>query len=64
MKKTLKMMKNGLSRLHRDDTGATMVEYILLIAAIALPLLGLLYWFRDDLWDFFMGRWEDAKNEN
>jgi Flp pilus assembly pilin Flp len=63
MKRTLKKIANRFRDLHRDDTGATMVEYILLIAAIALPLLGLLYWFRDDLWEFFMGRWEDAKNE-
>ena len=45
----LKALKNKLAALHRDEGGADMVEYILIIAAIGLPLLGVLIWFRKDI---------------
>jgi Flp pilus assembly pilin Flp len=60
-------MKNGLSirktlrALYRDEQGADMVEYILIVAAVALPLLGIILWFRDDLWSWAKGLWETAK---
>ncbi len=38
-----------LKKLHRDEQGADMVEYILMIAAVALPLLGVLIWFWKDI---------------
>jgi Flp pilus assembly pilin Flp len=62
-------MKNGLSlrgtlrALYRDEQGADMVEYILIIAAVALPLLGIILWFRDDLWTWAKGLWENAKSK-
>lgn len=34
-----------LLRLHRDERGAEMVEKLLIVAAISLPLLGVLYFF-------------------
>ena len=34
-----------LKALHRDEQGADMVEYILVIAAVALPLLLVVIWF-------------------
>jgi Flp pilus assembly pilin Flp len=64
MKTMLKTMGRKLRALNRDDRGATMVEYMLLIAVIALPLLALLIWFGDDLWNLFLERWEDAKDES
>jgi Flp pilus assembly pilin Flp len=39
-----------------------MVEYILIVAAIALPLLALLIIFRDDLKNWFEGEFEDIKD--
>jgi Flp pilus assembly pilin Flp len=60
-------MKNGLGirktlrALYRDEQGADMVEYILIVAAVALPLLGIILWFRDDLWTWAKGLWETAK---
>jgi Flp pilus assembly pilin Flp len=62
MKTMLKTVGRKLRALNRDDRGATMVEYMLLIAVIALPLLALLIWFGDDLWNLFLERWEDAKD--
>jgi len=45
----LKALKDKLSALHRDEQGADMVEYILIVAAIGLPLLGVIIWFRKDI---------------
>jgi Flp pilus assembly pilin Flp len=64
MKTMLKTMGRKLAAFNRDDAGATMVEYMLLIVAIALPLLALLIWFGDDLWNLFLERWEDAKESS
>ncbi len=45
MKRVLRFFK----KLHRDEQGAEGIEKILIIAAVALPLLGLLIYFRDVL---------------
>lgn len=48
-----------LGRLYREEQGAVKLEYLLIVAAISLPLLGLLWWYREDL-----GRWlEDQWNQ-
>jgi len=46
------MVRNLLSKaksLHEDQQGATMVEYVLIFAAIALPLLAVLIFFKDKI---------------
>ncbi|NBC10775.1 MAG: hypothetical protein GVY24_03450 [Planctomycetes bacterium] len=50
-------------KLHRDEQGAEGIEKLLILAAIALPLLGLLLFFRNDLWDWVEGIWSDVKGE-
>lgn len=55
-------MKARLGAFNRDEQGAGMVEYILIVAAIALPLLALLIIFRDDLKEWFEGEFEDVKD--
>jgi len=52
-----------LKRLHRDERGAEGLEKLLIVAAIVLPLLGLLIWFRDELKDWVKGLWDTAKNK-
>ena len=52
---------NRLRSLHRDEQGADMVEYILIIAAIALPLLAVILWFRNDIAEWLGEQWEDIK---
>ena len=37
----LKRLKNELLALHRNEKGADMVEYILLVALVGLPLIKL-----------------------
>ncbi len=39
----------GLRRLHRDERGSEGLEKLLIIAAIVLPLLGLLIIFRNEI---------------
>jgi Flp pilus assembly pilin Flp len=52
-----------LKKLHRDERGAEGLEKLLIVAAIVLPLLGLLIWFRDELKDWVKGLWDTAKNK-
>jgi Flp pilus assembly pilin Flp len=42
-------MKSILKKLYSDEQGADMVEYVLIVAAVALPLLGIIIWFWKDI---------------
>ena len=42
-------MWDKLKKLHADEQGADMVEYILIVAAVALPLLAVIIWFWKDI---------------
>ena len=44
-----KSIKKLLSKFHRDESGADMVEYILIVAAVGLPLLAVIIWFWQDI---------------
>ena len=50
-------------RLHRDDRGAEGLEKLLIIAAVVLPLLGLLIWFRNEITDWVTGLWDQQRSE-
>jgi len=39
------MFKKMLLELHKDESGADMVEYILIVAAVGLPLVAVIIWF-------------------
>lgn len=56
-------IKNGLLALHRDEKGADMIEYILVVAAIALPLLAVVIWFWKDISKWADKLWTEAKDE-
>lgn len=51
-----------LTRLHRDEQGADLIEYILIIAAIGLPLLAVIIYFKDDLVEWISGQYEEVKD--
>ena len=58
------MVKSLLSKmkaLHEDDQGATMIEYALVFAAVALPLLAVLIYFWKDISKWAGELWEQAK---
>ena len=57
----LKSIGRKLQALHKDEQGADMVEYILIIAAIALPVLALVIWFWKDISKWAVGLWDSAK---
>jgi Flp pilus assembly pilin Flp len=52
-----------LKQLERDETGAQGLEILLIVAAVVLPLLGLLIIFRNEIRDWVVGIWEKARGE-
>lgn len=48
----MKRLSHFLMRLHRCERGAEGLEKLMIIAAIVLPLLGLLIYFRDYITDW------------
>ncbi len=59
----MRALGRHLKRLHRDEQGADMVEYILIIAAIALPLLAVAIVFRDELWGYVKEFWDNITGD-
>ena len=59
----MKAIVKKLRLLHSDEQGADMVEYILIIAAIALPVLGVVIWFWKDISTWASSLWDSAKSE-
>lgn len=63
MKTLIRRAKTTALKLHRDEQGAEGIEKLLILAAIALPLLGLLLFFRNELWGWVEDIWDDVKGE-
>jgi len=61
--KSLVSMKNFAMRLWRDEEGAEMIEKILIIAAVALPLLLVLLIFRDRISEKLAEWWEPVRDD-
>ncbi|OPX24397.1 MAG: hypothetical protein B1H04_02155 [Planctomycetales bacterium 4484_123] len=59
MKGIWKLMK----RLHADERGAEGLEKLLIIAAIVLPLLGLLIVFRQAIGDWASKMWNQISSD-
>jgi len=47
-----------LRKLHRDECGAEGLEKLLIIAAIVLPLLGLLIWAKNSITEWVQNIWK------
>lgn len=52
-----------LVALHRDERGAEGLEKVLIIAAVALPLLGLLIAYRKEINTWINQTWATTKSE-
>jgi len=52
---------SNIAKLHKDERGAEGLEKLLIIAAIVLPLLGILIYFSKDLMTWVKGLWETAR---
>lgn len=61
--KSLKRIGRTLKRLYRDERGADMVEYVLVVAMIALPLLAVALIFRNELWEWVRNLWENIQSD-
>ncbi len=59
----MKRVLRALRAVHRDEDGIQGVELLLIVAAIVLPLLGLLIIFRNELWTWVKGLWEKTLGE-
>jgi len=54
---------DGIKAMDRDDRGADMVEYILLVAVIALPLLAVIIFYRDKIRDMLADMFGQVEND-
>ncbi len=52
-----------LAAFHRDERGAEGLEKVLIIAAVALPLLGLLIAYRKEINRWINETWSTTKSE-
>ena len=57
----LRTITKKLKAFHADEGGADLVEYILVLAAIALPLTAIVIWFGDEISAWAKGRWGEVK---
>jgi len=53
----------GLAQLHADQRGAQGLEKLLIVAAIVLPLLGLLIIFRNEIKTWVTDLWKTARQD-
>lgn len=60
----LKRIGKMLKRLHRDERGADMVEYILIVLMIALPLLGVAIIFRNEIASMVKSAWGTIRGQS
>jgi Flp pilus assembly pilin Flp len=54
---------NLLARIHRDEQGASMVEWVLIIAAVVVPLMGALIIFGGEIKDWLTSQWGEVRND-
>lgn len=60
----MKKVWSKIVALHRDEKGADMVEYVLIIAAVALPLMAVAIWFWKDISKQANQWWGQIKGAN
>jgi len=59
---SFKRLRETLTRLHQDERGAEGLEKLLIIAAIILPLLGLLIIFRNTIGEWVGSIWGEVED--
>lgn len=59
----MKRLTNFAKHIWNDEQGAEGLEKLLILAAVALPLLGLLIWFRNDIQEWIGGVAGDVREE-
>ncbi len=56
-------MKTMLKKLHKDEQGADLLEYILILALIALPVVALVLFFKKEITDWFLNLFNEYKEK-
>jgi len=62
--RTYENTKAILARIHRDEQGDQGLEKLLIIAALALPLLGILILYGDQLKEWLADKWDDIRGRS
>lgn len=60
----IEKIKNTLKKFDQDQDGASMIEYVLIIAAIALPLLAVLIIFWKDIREWIDEQWGEIRDDS
>jgi Flp pilus assembly pilin Flp len=60
---SMRRVVRALRAFHRDEGGVQGLELLLIVAAIVLPLLGLLIIFRNELWQWVQGLWSQTLSD-
>ncbi len=58
MRRLCKSAAGLLRRVYRDEQGANMIEYILIVAAVALPILAIVLLYRNELMEWVKSGWD------
>lgn len=53
---------NELNRCMKDEQGAEKVEFVLIIAAITLPLIGIVLYYKDAMVRWMNESWGDVRH--
>jgi Flp pilus assembly pilin Flp len=61
MKNLWKKAAGALRVIHEDEQGANMVEYVLIIAAVALPILAIVLIYRNDIMEWVKEQWDKVR---
>lgn len=64
IRKRLASCAGGLRRLLSDDRGAEGLEKLLIIAAVVLPLLGILIFYGGEIRDWLSDMWSDVQSDS
>lgn len=59
----MKRLTNFAKYIWNDEQGAEGLEKLLILAAVALPLLGLLIWFRNDIQEWIGGQAQAVRGD-
>lgn len=61
---TLKKIKEAVLELWNDDQGAEGLEKVLIIAAVALPLLAVLLFFSGEIREWVGENWDEVQDNS
>lgn len=64
MKFSASSLRSALQHIHSDEQGAEGAEKVLIIAAIVLPLLAVLLFFKEKISEWLKDQWSSIKGND